>query len=1109
MARLGQLIKKLEIGTDTAVDFLKSNGCEIENNLNAKLDAHQEELLINKFASDEVKAELVGKKQKKEPNAPAGAADVKGEVKQHTLNVVGKIDLDALNKPASKKTVTPVTNDLNADKHDGSATSVAENTKPTAVPKEEKPVEETVVVHSDLKSSVNEDSKPEKVSDPILESKPEEKTISNPEESKNSEPEANNNNEVKIEHTDLDVDKSSTASAKTVVVDSKPISNNDEHKNAQDNVQPKKMNITDSENPVKKQDDSTDINTGKEINKTEKSHDTGKDTIKEVKPQSVQAESAADKKKSEEEIFKTDSHLNAISLPKVVGKIDLDKINTNTRPVKSDKKSQDEARFDKGKNKKKDRQNKPNAEGGEKVNKQNSAEQKTNTPLDSSAANSKKDKKQKRRRINEQPVDVEAVIKGQNNQNKQNKQNVQANVNNQNDQNNKKDLKNAKSKGKGDNFYNEGREGKNSKKNKQKYTHSYSPTEEEVNNRIQKTYAELHDRNKSTKKGAQYRKEKREAIAQRQMNEAAQEVAQSKVLKLTEFVTVNELATMMNKPVNEVIQTCFNAGLFVAINQRLDAEVINLVAEEFGFTTEFVSADVVNAIHEEQDKEEDLVPRPPIVTVMGHVDHGKTSLLDYIRKSNVIAGEAGGITQHIGAYNVKLDDGRRITFLDTPGHEAFTAMRARGAKVTDIVIIIVAADDDVMPQTVEAINHASAAGVPIVFAINKIDKPAANPDKVKESLAAMNYLVEDWGGKYQSQDISAKSGVGVEELLEKVLIEAELLDLKANPNRRATGSVIESSLDKGRGYVATVLVSNGTLHIGDVMLAGTNYGRVKAMFNERNQRVKEAGPSEPVIVLGLNGAPQAGDNFNIFAEDHEAREIAAKREQLAREQGIRTSKHTTLDEIGRRIALGNFQELNIIVKGDVDGSIEALSDSFLKLSTEEIQVNVIHKAVGQISESDVMLATASNAIIVGFQVRPSLAARKLAEKEGIEIRLYSIIYDAIEELKSAMEGMLAPEIKEEVTATLEIRETFKISKVGTIAGCKVTEGKIKRTNKVRLIRDGIVIYTGELASLKRMKDDVKEVASGYECGLNIANYNDIKIGDIIEAFEEVEVKKSL
>ena len=844
---------------------------------------------------------------------------------------------------------------------------------------------------------------------------------------------------------------------------------------------------------------------------TEEKNVVKEEKQKEIKPQiinknkenqSVEVENNVTTTKVDtEEIFKTDSHKNSIMSPKVVGKIDLDKINTNTRPVKSDKKSQDENRSDKGKNKKKDKQNRQKAEFNDKNPKQNNAEQKSN-PTTDSASNAKKDKKQKRRRINEQPVDVEAVIKGQNNQN---------------NQNNTKPGKNSKGKNKSEAFADDsrggrdnrdGREGKNSKKNKQKYTHAL-PSDDEVNSRIQKTYAELHDRNKSTKKGAQYRKEKREAIAQRQLDEAMQEQAQSKILKLTEFVTVNELATMMNKPVNEVIQTCFNAGLFVAINQRLDAEVINLVADEFGFSTEFVSADVVNAIQEEKDKEEDLVPRPPIVTVMGHVDHGKTSLLDYIRKSNVIAGEAGGITQHIGAYNVQLEDGRHITFLDTPGHEAFTAMRARGAKVTDIVIIIVAADDDVMPQTVEAINHASAAGVPIVFAINKIDKPAANPEKVKESLAAMNYLVEDWGGKYQSQDISAKKGIGVEELLEKVLIEAELLDLKANPNRRATGSVIESSLDKGRGYVATVLVSNGTLHIGDVMLAGTNYGRIKAMFNERGQRVKEAGPSEPVIVLGLNGAPQAGDNFNVFSEDHEAREIASKREQLAREQGIRTSKHTTLDEIGRRIALGNFQELNIIVKGDVDGSIEALSDSFLKLSTEEIQVNVIHKAVGQISESDVMLATASNAIIVGFQVRPSLAARKLAEKEGIEIRLYSIIYDAIEELKAAMEGMLAPDIKEEITATLEIRETFKITKVGTIAGCKVTEGKIKRTNKIRLIRDGIVIYTGELASLKRMKDDVKEVPSGYECGLNIANYNDIKIGDIIESFEEVEVKKSL
>ena len=584
---------------------------------------------------------------------------------------------------------------------------------------------------------------------------------------------------------------------------------------------------------------------------------------------------------------------------------------------------------------------------------------------------------------------------------------------------------------------------------------------------------------------------------------------ESRILKLTEFVTANDLASLMDVPVNKVIATCMSLGIMVSINQRLDAETINIVAEEFGFQTEYVSAEVAESMDEEEDSEENLTQRPPIVTVMGHVDHGKTSLLDYIRNANVIAGEAGGITQHIGAYNVVLDDGRRITFLDTPGHEAFTAMRARGAKVTDIAIIIVAADDNVMPQTVEAINHASAAGVPIVFAINKIDKPNANPDKIKEELANMNYLVEEWGGKYQSQDISAKKGTGVKELMEKVLLEAEMLDLKANPNRRATGSIIESALDKGRGYVATVLVENGTLHTGDVVLAGTHFGRVKAMFNERNARIKEAGPSAPVLILGLNGAPTAGDQFKVLSSEQEAREIANKREQLQREQGLRTHKLLTLDDIGRRIAIGNFQELNIIVKGDVDGSIEALSDSLIKLSTDEIQVNVLHKAVGQISESDITLAAASNAIIVGFQVRPSIAARKLAEKEGVDIRLYSIIYDAIEEVKAAMEGMLSPEIKEEVTATVEVRETFHISKVGTVAGGIVKEGKIKRTNKVRLIRDGIVIYTGELGSLKRFKDDVKEVATGYECGLNLANYNDIKVGDLIEAYEEVEVKKTL
>ena len=634
-------------------------------------------------------------------------------------------------------------------------------------------------------------------------------------------------------------------------------------------------------------------------------------------------------------------------------------------------------------------------------------------------------------------------------------------------------------------------------------------SEEDVQKQVKETLARLTNKGNKNNKGAKYRRDKRDAIQKREHELMEQEEMESKVLKLTEFVTANDLANMMDVPVTQVIGTCMSIGIMVSINQRLDAETINLVAEEFGFKTEYVSAEVAQAIVEEEDAPEDLQPRAPIVTVMGHVDHGKTSLLDNIRNANVIAGEAGGITQHIGAYNVKLQSGRRITFLDTPGHEAFTAMRARGAKVTDIAIIIVAADDNVMPQTVEAINHASAAGVPIVFAINKIDKPHANPDKIKEELANMNYLVEDWGGKYQSQEISAKKGIGVEDLLEKVLLEADLLDLKANPKRRAVGSIIESSLDKGRGYVSTVLVENGTLKVGDIVLAGTHFGRVKAMFNERNQRIEKAGPSEPALILGLNGAPQAGDTFNVLETDQEAREIANRREQLQRELGLRTQKMLTLDDIGRRIAVGNFQELNVIVKGDVDGSVEALSDSLIRLSTEEIQVNVIHKAVGQISESDVVLAAASDAIIIGFQVRPALPARRLAEKEGVEIRLYSIIYDAIEEVKSAMEGMLSPEIKEEITANVEVLQVFKITKVGTIAGCMVREGKIKRSNKVRVIRDGIVVHSGELESLKRFKDDVKEVDAGLDCGLNIVNYNDIQVGDIIEAYEETEIKKTL
>jgi translation initiation factor IF-2 len=631
--------------------------------------------------------------------------------------------------------------------------------------------------------------------------------------------------------------------------------------------------------------------------------------------------------------------------------------------------------------------------------------------------------------------------------------------------------------------------------------------EEEVQKQIKETLARLTTKGKS--KGSRYRREKREAISQKHREDEDRIEQEKNKLKVTEFVSVNELAIMMNIPVTDLISTCMNLGLFVSINQRLDAETMALLADEFGFRVEFVSAELLEAVRESEDEDSDLKPRPPIVTVMGHVDHGKTKLLDYIRRTNVIAGEAGGITQHIGAYAVRLDDGRQITFLDTPGHEAFTAMRARGAQITDIAIIVVAADDGVMPQTVEAINHASAAGVPIVFAINKIDKPTANPDKIKEALANMNYLVEDWGGKFQSQEISAKNGLNIELLLEKVLLEAELLELKANPDKPAIGTVVESSLDKGRGFTATVLVKAGTLRVGDIMLAGSCFGHVKAMYNERGHKVDEAGPSVPVLILGLNGAPQAGDKFNIMDSDRETKDIATKRAQLQREQGLRTQKHITLDEIGRRIAIGNFQELNIIVKGDVDGSVEALSDSLIKLSTPEIQLNIIHKAVGQISESDILLAAASNAIIIGFQVRPSLAARKLAEKEEIDVRLYSIIYDAIEEIKSAMEGMLSPEVKEEIVATLEIREIFKVTKVGTVAGCYVKEGKITRNTKVRIIRDGIVIYTGELGSLKRFKDDIREVVGGYECGLNIQNFNDIKAGDVVEGYQEVEIKKTL
>ena len=753
----------------------------------------------------------------------------------------------------------------------------------------------------------------------------------------------------------------------------------------------------------------------------------------------------------EQEVAEKETEASASGV-KVIGKIDLSSLNQSTRPKK---KSKEERR----------------KEREEKAAQQH-------------AANGER---KKRERIRSGRVDIEAAA-SQANQQQANKKN--------------------KNKGGNQNFQDNQQQGGGKKNKKNRPVKSLEVDDEEVARQVKETLARLTSKNQN-KKGAKYRREKRDAVQERLSEEMAAEAAESKVLKLTEFVTVSELATMMNVGVNQVIGTCMSIGIMVSINQRLDAETINIVADEFGFTTEYVSAEVQNAITEEADDENDLISRAPIVTVMGHVDHGKTSLLDHIRNTNVIAGEAGGITQHIGAYNVKLKDGRRITFLDTPGHEAFTAMRARGAQVTDIAIIIVAADDSVMPTTKEAIAHAQAANVPMVFAINKIDKPGANPDKIREDLANMNLLVEEWGGKYQCQEISAKKGIGVEELMEKVLLEAEMLDLKANPNRKATGSIIESSLDKGRGYVSTVLVSNGTLKVGDVVIAGTAWGKVKAMFNERNQRIEKAGPAEPAIILGLNGAPTAGDSFHVMETEQEARDIANKRTQLQREQSIRTTKTVGLDEISHRIALGEFHELNIIVKGDTDGSIEALSDSFIKLSTEKVQVNVIAKAVGQISENDVMLASASDAIIVGFQVRPSADARRAAEREGVEINTYSIIYDAIDEVKSTMEGMLDKVKKEIVTGEIEVKQVFKISKVGTVAGGLVIEGKVHNKDKARVVRDGIVIHTAPIDALKRYKDDAKEVATGLECGISLVNFNDIQTGDIIETFTEIEVEQKL
>ena len=910
-----------------------------------------------------------------------------------------------------------------------------------------------------------------------------EREKSKPEEIKTVVPEDVRPKFKQVGKIDLDKVGHKTVEEKPAVEEQKPVEVKEEAKETVE-AQPAPVTEAPKEEPVKETVDVQPAAAAEpepiqpvakpepEAKKEEPAHEAAaeEEPAAPQQPESKDDEPAAEEKDG---IFKI-RQPEFVSKINVIGQIDLAALNQSTRPKK---KSKEEKRRER-EEKEKQRQDQKKQMKEAIIKEIRREDSKLKDAGDEQGGNSKK----KRARINKEKVDLN-------------------------------NIQNMQRPGGGDRGKNTGGMDKQQgggKKNKDRFKKpviKQEVSEEDVAKQVKETLARLTAKGKN--KGAKYRKVKREQAADRLHELESQEMADSKVLKLTEFVTANELASMMDVPVTQVIGTCMSIGMMVSINQRLDAETINLVAEEFGFKTEYVSAEVAQAIVEEADAEEDLQPRAPIVTVMGHVDHGKTSLLDYIRKANVIAGEAGGITQHIGAYNVKLEDGRRITFLDTPGHEAFTAMRARGAKVTDVVIIIVAADDNVMPQTKEAINHAMAAGVPIVFAINKIDKPAANPDKIKEELANMNFLVEEWGGKYQSQDISAKKGIGVAELLEKVLLEAEMLDLKANPNRKATGSIIESSLDKGRGYVATVLVSNGTLKVGDIVLAGTNYGKVKAMFNERNQRMKEAGPAEPALILGLNGAPAAGDTFHVIETEQEAREIANKREQLQREQGLRTQKMLTLDEVGRRLALGDFHELNIIVKGDVDGSVEALSDSLIKLSTEQIQVNVIHKGVGQISESDVSLAAASDAIIVGFQVRPSNSAAKLAEQEGVDIRKYSVIYDAIEEVKAAMEGMLAPTLKEQVTATIEVREVFNISKVGMVAGAMVKTGKVKRSDKARLIRDGIVVFTGNINALKRFKDDVKEVGTNFECGISLTNCNDIKVGDIIETYEEIEVKQTL
>jgi translation initiation factor IF-2 len=1070
--RLNKVTKDLNVGITTVVEFLAKKGHAIKADPNTKITDEEYELLLKEFSDDKnlrMEADRFIHERKNKESKPSDSTDeidvepkkvkeeevitatVPSDIRPHFKNV-GKIDLDNPGKGIQK------------EKESSKPQSAAIKKEEEAIePKKEEPVKEDV--------------------EPVVA-----KTVDKPEETKVVAPKTVDVKptvqEVVSSQEEPAADNKSKVEEKVMPQEEVPVKLQEEVK-----AEPKVEKKDEPEMKPKSETPATEANEEKknlenkneEIKEPEETKKEDSPMIEKTVEAVTEEEKPADVETTKQEVFSI--HADAVK-PKlnIVGQIDLSTLNQSTRPKKKTKEEKRKEREEKEKIRQD--QKKQMKEAIMKEIRKGGGENNPKPAGDNLSSN-----KKKRNRINNEKVDIskESSFTPRNSNDRRDSQ--KSGNNNQRNGSNSQD----------------GNRRNRDRFRKQNVKEEIS--EEDVAKQVKETLARL--TNKGKTKTSKYRKEKREQASNRQQELEKEEKKESKIIKLTEFVTANELATMMDVSVNQVISTCMSIGIMVSINQRLDAETINLVAEEFGFKTEYVSAEVAQAIEEEEDDEKDLVPRAPIVTVMGHVDHGKTSLLDYIRKANVIAGEAGGITQHIGAYNVRLEDGRKITFLDTPGHEAFTAMRARGAKVTDIAIIIVAADDHVMPQTKEAINHAMAANVPIVFAINKIDKPGANPDKIKEELAAMNFLVEEWGGKYQSQDISAKKGIGVKELMEKVLLEADILELKANPNRKATGSIIESSLDKGRGYVATILVSNGTLKVGDIVLAGASFGRVKAMFNERNQRIKQAGPSEPALILGLNGAPQAGDTFHVIDTDQEARELASKREQLQREQGLRTQKILTLDELGRRIALGNFKELNIIIKGDVDGSIEALKDSLIKLTTEQIQVNVIHAAVGQISESDVTLAAASDAIIVGFQVRPSAAARKYAEQEGVDIRLYSVIYDAIEEVKSAMEGMLAPEVKENVTSSIEVRQVFHITKVGTVAGAMVKEGKVKRSDKARVVRDGIVIFNGAINALKRFKDDVKEVGTNFECGISLVNYNDLRPGDIIETYEEIEVKQTL